>query len=545
MVLVSSLSSARAADSHPGHQNKMRNEFRFMEPELRELMAKEARTISGAGNNLSNPGWGAAPAAFVRVSPARYEDGVQAPSGSERPNPRTISNIVIDQPASVPSSRGVSDMFWQWGQFLDHDITLAPLIDPLEPFDIPVPTGDVFFDPFGTGTQVIPLERTLYLMINGVREQVNINTAFIDASQVYGSDEARALELRTLDGTGRLKMSEGNQLPFNVNGIFNFPVNDDPRFYLAGDVRVTEQVGLTSIHTVFAREHNMLAEALRDALPDASGEEIYQLARRLVSAQMQHITYHEFLPLLLGPAALGDYNGYDPDVNATIATEFSTAAYRVGHTLLSPRLQRLNRSTKSIAEGPLALRDAFFSPETYVGSGGPDTFLRGLAAQMAQHVDAFVIADVRNFLFGPPGAGGFDLPSLNIQRGRDHGLGGYNHIREAYGLAPRASFAEVSSDPVVQQRLAQAYASVDDIDLWVGCLAEDHFSDAMVGETIFTIARDQFLRLRDGDRFFYENDLPPHLLAFVKSQTLSDLIRRNTDIGKEIPDRAMEQPWLP
>ena len=548
-VLLSVLSfpdfPAMASGPHPGNQNKMRNEFRFMVDDLNALRGKPPRSISGVGNNVAHPDWGAAPAVFLRVSPPRYEDGVQAPSGADRPNPRTLSNTVADQPASVLNSKGVSDMFWQWGQFLDHDITLAPLIDPLEPFNIPVPQGDPLFDPFATGTQVIPLQRTLYVMVNGVREQVNVNTAYVDASQVYGSDDARALELRTLDGTGRLKMSEGNFLPFNVNGFFNFPVNDDPSFYLAGDVRVTEQVGLISIHTLFAREHNMLAGALREALSDASGEEIYQLARRLVIAEMQQVTYHEFLPLLLGPGALGEYRGYRPEVNAGIATEFSTAAYRVGHTLLSPQLQRLNKNRTSIADGPLALRDAFFSVDTFVNSGGPDTFLRGLTAQTAQQVDAFVISDVRNFLFGPPGAGGFDLPSLNIQRGRDHGLGTYNEIRVAYGLAPQTSFAQVTSDPVVQQRLALAYGSVEDIDPWVGCLAEDHFQSAMVGETIYAIAREQFIRLRDGDRFYYENDLPPHLLAFVKSETLSDIIRRNTRIAKEIPDRAMEHPWLP
>ena len=543
-ALSSAFSMAVGADRQRGDLNKMRHEFRFMVEELHALRGRGPRSISGVGNNVANPDWGAAPAPFLRQSPAVYGDGTQAPSGSGRPGPRTISNIVVDQPDSMLNSKGVSDMFWQWGQFLDHDITLSPTADPPEPFDIPVPQGDPFFDPDETGDRVIRLDSTQYVTVDGIREQVNVNTAYIDASQVYGSDEPRALELRTADGTGRLNMSDGNLLPFNVNGFLNSPADDDPSFYLAGDVRVNEQVGLTSIHTVFAREHNMIAGALRRALPDASGEEIYQLARRLVSAEIQHVTYDEFLPLLLGPDALGEYQGYRPDLNAGIATEFSTAAYRVGHTLLSPQLQRLRKSTKPTAGGPLALRDAFFSPQTFVLSGGPDTLLRGLAAQMAQQVDAFVISDVRNFLFGPPGSG-FDLASLNIQRGRDHGLGGHNHVRGAYGLAPRTSFDQVSSDPVVQDRLAQAYASVDDIDLWVACIAEDHVYEAMVGETLYTIARDQFLRLRDGDRFYYENDLPPRLLEFVQSETLADIIRRNTGIGNEVPDRVMEHLWLP
>ena len=65
--------------------------------------------------------------------------------------------------------------------------------------------------------------------------------------------------------------------------------------------------------------------------------------------------------------------------------------------------------------------------------GGIAPVLRGLAAQVQQSVDTQIVPDVRNFLFGPPGAGGLDLASLNIQRGRDHGLSDYNSMREASG----------------------------------------------------------------------------------------------------------------
>jgi hypothetical protein len=144
---------------------------------------------------------------------------------------------------------------------------------------------------------------------------------------------------------------------------------------------------------------------------------------------------------------------------------------------------------------------------------------------------------VRNFLFGPPGAGGFDLAFLNIQRGRDHGLPRYNQARVDYGLAPKSTFADISSDLVLQARLAAAYPSPDDLDLWVGALAEDHVNGGLVGELVFTILKDQFTRLRDGDRIWYQSYLPRALVRKLENQTLARIIRRNTPIAGELqPD---------
>ena len=255
--------------------------------------------------------------------------------------------------------------------------------------------------------------------------------------------------------------------------------------FLAGDVRANEQVGLAALHTLFVREHNRLAGRIAAGHPGLDGDQVYELARALVGAEVQVITYREFLPLLLGPGALPAYGGYDPAVDAGIANEFAHAGYRLGHSLLSDTLLRLDANGEEIGAGHLALKDAFFDPTRITGEGGIDPVLRGLAGQTSQNLDVRLVDGVRNFLFGPPGAGGLDLASLNIQRGRDHGLASYNDTREAYGLARAASFSDVSSDPEIAARLEAAYASVDDIDLWVGGLAEDHVADG-VGVGLFT-----------------------------------------------------------
>ncbi len=500
------------------------------------LFPLDFRTIDGTGNNALHPEWGAADTEFLRLVPADYSDGVGTPSGADRPSARLISNLVVAQDGvNIPNLLGYSDFMWQWGQFLDHDIDETPITDPGEAFDIPVPAGDPWFDPFNTGTATIPLDRSAWTLDHGVRQQFNLLTAYIDASNVYGSEEDRAHELRANDGSGRLKTSAGDLLPFNVNGYDNAPSSDDPTYFLAGDIRANEQVGLTAMHTLFVREHNRLADQIAFDRPNLTGDEIYEHARAMVAAEMQAITYNEFLPKLLGPNALPPYRGYRPDVNAGITNVFANAAYRVGHTMLSTQIMRVDASGAEIEDGHLDLAAAFFAPDEILDNG-IEALLRGLAAQPAQNIDSFVVDDVRNFLFGPPGAGGFDLASLNIQRGRDHGLPEYNAIRVALGRPPATTFADVNPDPVITQRLATAYNTVDDIDPWVGFLAEPHRPGAFVGESLYRVLRDQFLRLRDGDRMWYQAYLPPHMVAQIESTTLADIIRLNTDIGAELAD---------
>lgn len=502
------------------------------------------RTIDGSDNNPNRARVGSTGTQLLRLVDSDYADGISALAGPERPSARAVSNAVCAQGETQPNPLGMSDYLWQWGQFLDHDIDLTDGVDPAEPAPIAVPAGDPFFDPQGTGTAEIDLNRSIYDEETGIdrpREQLNEITAWIDASNVYGSDVERAEALRTNDGTGRLRTSDGDLLPFNDAGLPNAG-GDSPELFLGGDVRANEQVGLAAMHTLFVREHNRQADRIRERNPDLTGGEVYERARRIVGAQMQVITYQEFLPALLGPDALPEYDGYDSQIDASIANMFSTGAYRFGHSALSPQLLRLDANGNEIPEGHLALRDAFFRPSRLIDEGGIDPVLRGLAAQACQSVDAYVIDDVRNFLFGPPGAGGFDLPALNIQRGRDHGLPSYNDARRAFGLRPARDFAEISDDPDVVVGLASVYADVEDVDLWVGGLAEPPVAGAMVGELIHAVLVDQFLALRDGDRFWYTRTLGPNQRRDVESTTLADIIRRNTDIGDELPDDVFRVP---
>ncbi len=511
-----------------------------------DTFALETRTIDGTHNNLQNPHWGSVNVQLLRQVPPEYENGSWMPSGHDRPNVREISNAVAAQDEPIYNEHSATDMVWQWGQFLDHDMDLTAGADPAELFHIQIPSGDDFYDPQSTGVKEMFLNRSAYdpstgTTPNNPRQQINQITAYIDASMVYGSDSGRAAALRTNDGTGRMKTSSGNLLPFNTDGLPNGG-GPDPSLFVAGDVRANEQVGLTTLHTLFVREHNRLAGIIRRGSRVLSGDQIYELARAWVGALIQVVTYHEFLPVLLGPDALKPYTGYDPTVNPGINNEFSTAAFRLGHSMLSPELLRLKKNGRPIPEGNLALRNAFFSPWRITHDGGIEPLLRGLVGNLAQKVDAYIIDDIRNFLFGPPGEGGFDLVSLNLQRGRDHGLPGYNDVRLAYGLSPAVTFADITSDPDLQERLESIYGRVELVDMWMGGVVEDHRPGAMVGELFYTVLVNQFERLRDGDRFFFRNVFPYFEIQRLERTTLADIIRRNTTINREIQNTVFLLP---
>jgi len=497
----------------------------------------EFRTIDGTDNNLTNPTLGSANTPFLRTTTNAYGDGLDTPAGAGQKGAREITNLVDAQTVSVPILFPETSYWWAWGQFIDHDMTLTPIGVPPEDFAIPVPAGDPFFDPNNTGTATIAFSRSAFIHdVNGVRQQVNVNTHWMDASQVYGSDTARAQELRALDGTGHLKVSTDNFLPFNVNGFPNQP-SSSPAFFLAGDVRVNENSPLTALQTLFMREHNFWADFFSSGDPTLDDDGIYFRARAVVCAEIQKITYKDFLPGLIGKNTLPVYAGYNENVDPSIANVFASAAFRFGHSLLTTTVSRLDSNNQSI--GDLLLSKDFFKPNQ-ITSVGIEPYLRGLARQRPEEIDGLIVDAVRNF--SPTSAHGFDLAALNIQRGRDQGLPRFNQVRLDYGLSAFTAFSQITSDTGMQAKLASAYATVDDIDAWVGMLVENHRPNTLLGPTLIAVLTDQFQRLRDGDRFWYETYLDPGTLATVQATRLSDIIRRNTTILTQLQNNVFTLP---
>ncbi|MEO5753639.1 MAG: peroxidase family protein, partial [Chthoniobacterales bacterium] len=282
----------------------------------------EFRRIDGKLNNPTD--LGQAGATVLRKTPNGYGDGVGTMAGANRKGAREISNIVNAQSQPFPNSSNITSFVWQWGQFTDHDISLIRNSNPAEFAFIPVPQGDSTFDPRGGGNKTLPFQRSAWSLVNGVRTQIGAVTSFIDASQIYGSDVTRQKALRANDGTGHLATSDGNLMPFNVNGLANQPQSQPGKiinpadFFLGGDVRANENTGLTSLQTVFMREHNFWADSIKAADPGLDDEGIYQRAKAIVNGETQLITYRDFLPILLGPNALSPYLGYNSAVDPRV-----------------------------------------------------------------------------------------------------------------------------------------------------------------------------------------------------------------------------------
>ena len=501
------------------------------------------RTYDGAQNNPNNPDWGQAGTNLLRVIPPAYTDGISSPAGWLRFNPRNISNVVFAQDDPIFDPVGLSDFCWAFGQFIDHDIGLTP--DGDEDVSVHVQPGDEWFDPLGFGTVEIHVLRNVYdpatgTSVDNPREHPNVISSFIDGSAVYGSDEERADWLRTFSG-GKLRTSVGNMPPFNTTtGEFADPVDPDApemanatgisdKIYVVGDVRGNENVLLLSFHTLFVREHNRLCDVLAVKNPDWDDEQLYQYARKMVGGLIQSIVYEEWLPEM--GLQLPTYTGYDPTVHPQLSNTFTAAAYRLGHTLLNDVIRRIGEDGAVVEQGHVELKHAFFNPYAILEVGGIEPYFRGMGIQKQQMLDSRVVNAVRNFLFGPPGAGGLDLASINIMRGRERGLADFNTIRESLGLEPYTNWLDINPDYLVYDRLHDVY-QIHDIDPWVGMVAEEPLPGTIFGETVHKFMELQFLALRDGDRFYYENDpvLSNEDIEWIKATTLHDIIMMNTGV---------------
>ena len=492
-------------------------------------------SVDGSDNNFLEPDYGSTGSDLFNIAPLDYGNGISSPNGTNRPNARVISNTLAQQEGIVVSELGLTNFSWVFGQFVDHDIVLSPENEELE-IEITVPSGDPFLDPEGTGEVTIPLNSTGFREgtgtdVNNPAQIPNNITAWLDGSNIYGSDQERNDYLRSGSG-GLLNVSEGNLLPFANESFANDnPTRQDPTsLFAAGDVRANENSALASMHTLFVREHNRLAGELAIAHPDWTDDQLYNRARQINIAQYQAIVYNEYLPAILGDNAIPDYSGYDDDLNPSIDRSFSSAAFRIGHTQLSSEIPRLDTAGNEIAAGNLVLSDLFFRSSDIVQESGIDPILRGLGSSLSQNIDLQLIDDVRNLLFTfGPHTTGRDLFAINVERGRINGISDYNTVRDYYGLNRIDSFDDITSDVEIQNQLESLYGNVDNIDLFVGLLAEDHLSGVAVGETIQAVISEQFLALRDGDRLYYENTFSVSEIAEIESTTLTDIVLRNTD----------------
>jgi peroxidase len=448
----------------------------------------------------------------------------------------------------MPNPAGWSALLVSWGQFLDHDLSL---------------TRDASGEFISVSGLAGPFQRSLYDGGTGTgdpRQPVNEITPQLDASMVYGSTDARTNLLRSFSN-GQLRTSED---PNSEYGLLPLIEEGDVMagahpgsgpLFLAGDVRANENIGLTTLQTLLVREHNHWADQLSQQHANWSDAQLFEAARSIVEAEIQNITYRDWLPTFLAgneglapvAAVLAPSTGYDPSANGQVSVEFSTAAFRVGHTMVASEVPLMGADGQSDPNEALSVMQAFFNAAPLL-SGNMDAILRSQAGTTAQAVDTKVIDDLNFFLVNGDGVSGFSLAALNILRGRDHGLDSYLESRAAVigDIDPNAiaanDFSAITSDPGLQAQLAQVYDSVHDVGLWVGGLAEDRADGAQLGPLFAWIVADQFLRTRMADDTFGQlsNLLGADIAAQVADTGLRDIILRNSDLDYLQPDPFLQ-----
>ncbi|MEN3306506.1 MAG: peroxidase [Micromonosporaceae bacterium] len=583
----------------------------------------EVRNLDGSGNNLAHPSWGQLNQPYIRVGPARFADGrSQMASG---PNSRFVSNRIFgDEHQNIFSERSISQWGWTWGQFLDHTFGLAA--GGTESANIPFNSNDPlehFTDTLG----VVPFTRDAAAPGTGTtnpREAINTIPSFVDGFPVYGGTADRLEWLRSgsVDGnvtnnSASLMLPNGYLPRADARGNASTApamardgrlLSQPNRAMVAGDVRANENFALTATQTLFAREHNRIVGLLPASL---SEQDKFDIARRIVGAEEQYITYSQFLPAM--GVNLPGYSGYNANVNPTLSTEFATVGYRAhsqihGEFEFESEQGRWSQAQLNsfAAQGIEVTTDngndvltvptnvAFFNPDlvTQIQLG---PMLEGLSGESQYKNDEMIDNQLRSVLFQVPVPGNptcagsddaapacftgvVDLGAIDIERGRDHGVPTYNQLRQAYGLAPRTTFEQVTGEPAsgninindpnilnftglfdvtgdsvtpgsvasentvkritrqtsVASRLRAIYGSVDNIDAFTGMIAEPHFAGSEFGELQRAIWARQFQALRDGDRFFYQND--PALASILSTynidyrHSLAQVIADNTDI---------------
>jgi peroxidase len=527
------------------------------------------RTMNGSCNNQERPLLGLAGTPQQRIAdPAAYSAGGTEPrvarSGGALPSARMVTTHAFTSGGwDIPNRVGLTTLFTQMAQFISHDLYHNPSTAYTNPpdrccqedaegrpwlyptdqqslpdgcFPIQVPWNDPIWGPEGrtclafrraNTAPAIPVCSTF-----GDQNQANAVTHWLDGSVLYGRQP-------------------GGQEPREVLGDSSLSSSLKPAPLWSQESLVP---GL--LHHLWTREHNRIAIKLTKLNAHWDSERVFQETRRIVVAMLQNVIYNEWLPILLGPQYMKNFNllpmkpgqgytdDYQSEIDPRINAEFSGAAFRFSHSMVPHTLNPIQRDgTRKI----LWLKDVVMDPSRLQEQGFVDSLLRGETLSKAPALDAQFSDDLLEI----DANDGMDLVSIDIQRGRDFGIHGYNkyrklcmsrknNYREARTFEDLAKGDFLTTESI--QKLKGLYDHVDDIDLFVGGMLEKpDWNGALLGPAFTCIIGDQFGRFKKADRFWFENgrDMDARFrldqLDALRSSSLARVLCDNTDIDRVQP----------
>ncbi|XP_069480819.1 dual oxidase 1-like [Ambystoma mexicanum] len=491
----------------------------------------EVQRYDGWYNNLDHNSRGAADSRLLRLLPAQYGDGVyQAVQEPNLPNPREISNVAMKGGSGLPSARNRTVLGVFFGYHVISEILGTGQSGcPAEFLNIQIPSGDPTFDPKGTGNVVLPFQRSKWSKNTGQspnnpRHQVNSVTAWLDGSAIYGSSHSWSDALRSFSG-GRLLSGPDQLFPRESDeGLLMWKAPDPSTgrrgpegIYAFGNPRANESPFLQAVSILWFRYHNYLAAKFALEQPMWTDEDLYQHARKWVIATYQNIALYEWMPMFLNKTT-SKYRGYNPHIDPGLSHEF-LAAVQFSATMVPPGIymrdrfcQFRNISSRDQRPWPaLRVCNSYWSRENpnLRNSTDTDDLLLGMASQIAEMEDRIVVEDLRDFWYGPFQYSRTDYIACRIQRGRDLGLCCYNKAREFFGLNVTTDWKDINpalyqNQSKVVDDLAALYGhDISKLEFLPGAMLE---SNGDPGELFSAIIQDQLERLRDGDRFWFENN---------------------------------------
>ncbi|CAH1129175.1 unnamed protein product [Ceutorhynchus assimilis] len=460
------------------------------------------RTPTGECNNVRHWRWGNRGAPFLRLLPPRYADGISAPKESVSDSPlRSPLDISVSlQNIATHAHESVTALLGAWSELLLHDLASTGNLKSQSCCDDGKKNHGECYGKLPNG-ECREYMRTLPAVEMDncdfkYRNQINLASSFLDGSAVYGSNYASIEKLRNYD-----------------NGLVN--------------VSACSSCQSNVLYSAILKEHNRIAINLANLNRHWTDDVLFYESKRIVSAELQHITYNEFLPTLLGQQSIvnsdlelqthGRYAKYSSSRKAGVYNEVALGALPALLSMLPREL--LNKTAESFAE-----------------------MVDILISLPAQAPSMHMVVPLRS---------DWDTAALFIHMGRDHGIPGYTSWLQYCSnvtspQSPTFNDMQANIKPEYVKALKYLYVNPEDVDLLTGALMETPNPGCVVGPTLNCLLKEQFTLLKESDRFWYENDLPPssftpEQIKEIKKVTVAGLLCANTDDLDMIQPKAFVQ----